>query len=188
METDYQIPEPFQFNPLKHHFSYIKEYISVRSGEENSIDTKRLLRELKRIGTSVMDVYTGRLETHKIFTEITGYLKDKKITSALSFGKLVGKKYDDFINITLSDDSQWIIKYHNDKNRYIHLFPARNSLHSFRAKANTLKSAILYYILIGKDYITKDDLNRTRILLDLSPIKDPAENEAITEMIEILRK
>jgi hypothetical protein len=80
-----------------------------------------------------------------------------------------------------------VLKYHNDKNRYVHIFPARNSLHSFRVKANTLKSAILYYILIGKDYITKDDLNRARALLGLSPVKGPAEAEAITEMIEILR-
>jgi hypothetical protein len=42
--------------------------------------------------------------------------------------------------------------------------------------------------LIGKDYITGDDLNQARVLLGLSPVKDPAETEAITEMIEILRK
>jgi hypothetical protein len=56
-----------------------------------------------------------------------------------------------------------------------------------RIKANTLKSAILYYIIIGKDFISRNDLNKARALLRLSPIKDPAEAEAITEMIEMLR-
>jgi hypothetical protein len=187
MEIDYIIQEPFQFNPLKHHFAYIKDFISIRLAEENLNDVKEIIRELKHIGTSVMDIYTGEIAVEEIFTEINEFLKSRKITSEQSFGKLAGKKYDNYLTTSLSDGSQWVLKYHNDKNRYVHIFPARNSLHSFRAKANTLKSAILYYILIGKDYITRDDLNRARILLGLSPVKDPAEAEAITEMIEILR-
>jgi hypothetical protein len=188
MQIDYHIPEPFQFNPLKHHFAYIKEFISIRLAEENLNDVKELIRELKHIGTSVMDIYTGEIAVEEIFTEINEFLKPRKITSEQSFGKLARKKYDDYLSTSLSDGSQWVLKYHNDKNRYVHIFPARNSLNSFRVKANTLKSAILYYILIGKDYITKSDLNRARSLLDLSPIKDPSEVEAITKMIEILRK
>lgn len=97
------------------------------------------------------------------------------------------KNFKDFRIITLSDSSQWMLKYHNDRANYVHLFPARMSTHSFRVKANTLKSAILYNIVIGKDYISSRDLNRARALLGLSPVKDPAETEAITEMIEILR-
>jgi hypothetical protein len=81
-----------------------------------------------------------------------------------------------------------MVKYHNDDGRFVHMFPARLSPHSFRVKANTLKSAILYYIIIGKDFITREDLNSTRELLGLSPVKNTAEAEAITEMIEILRK
>jgi hypothetical protein len=187
MEIDNHIPEPFQFNPLKHHLSYIREFISIRLVEENSVDIKKLVKELKHIGTSVMDVYTGEIAVEDIFKEINEFLKSRKITSAHSFAKLTGEKYDDYLTTSLSDGSQWVLKYHNDKNRYVHIFPARNSLHSFRVKANTLKSAILYYILIGKDYITRDDLNHTRVLLGLSPVKDTVDVEAITEMIEILR-
>lgn len=187
MQINYYIPEPFQFNPLKHHFEYIKEFISVRLAEENINDVKELIRELKHIGTSVMDIYNGEITIEDIFKEINEILKSRKITSAHSFAKLAVEKYNDYLSASLSDGSQWVLKYHNDKSRYVHIFPARNSLHSFRIKANTLKSAILYYILIGKDYITRDDLNHTRELLGLSPVKDTADAEAITEMIEILR-
>jgi hypothetical protein len=46
---------------------------------------------------------------------------------------------------------------------------------------------VLYYIKVGKDYITGDDLNRIRPLLGLSPVRDAIDTEAIVEMIEILR-
>jgi hypothetical protein len=185
MHSEYHIPEPFIFNPLKHHLEYIREFISFRTAEDN--DLKTLLKEIRHIGTSVMDVYTGSLTSDKIFSEINRFLILNKITSFSAFGNWTGKRFNDYKVATLSDTSQWALKYHNDENRYVHLFPARLSPHSFRVKANTMKSAILYYIMIGKDYITGDDLNRARALLGLSPVKGPAETEAITEMIEILR-
>lgn len=185
--TNYQIPEPFQFNPLKHHLSFIREFILNRLAEEKAIDMKNLIRELKHIGTSVMDVYAGRSSVDVICREVTGFLALKKLAGPKVFSEWTGKNFSDFRTITLSDTSQWMLKFHNNECRYVHLFPARMSPHSFRVKANTLKSAILYYIIIGKDYISTDDLNRARALLGLSPVKDPDEAEAITEMIEILR-
>jgi hypothetical protein len=70
----------------------------------------------------------------------------------------------------------------------VHIFPARLSPHTFRIKANTLKSAILYVIMIGKDYISEDDLNKARAMAGLSPVREVGDAEAVTEMIEILRK
>jgi hypothetical protein len=46
---------------------------------------------------------------------------------------------------------------------------------------------LLYYIKVGKDYVTGDDLNRVRPMIGLSPVRDAIDTEAITEMIEILR-
>jgi hypothetical protein len=185
--TNYQVPEPFQFNPLKHHFAFIREYIASKIDAENSIDEKVLVKEVKHIGSSVMDVYTGFLPVEKICSEIKVYLKKKGLYEFNSFSAWTGTKYSDFKTISLSDTSEWMLKFHNDKKRFVHIFPARLSPHSFRVKANTLKSAILYYILIGKDFISADDLNRARALPGLPPVKDTDESEAITEMIEILR-
>jgi hypothetical protein len=79
------------------------------------------------------------------------------------------------------------MKFHSNKLRFVHIFPARNSQQTFRIKANTLKSAILFNIISGKDFITPDEINTIRTILNLSPIKESADIEAITEMIEILR-
>ncbi len=187
MEPDFEISEPFQFNPLKHHLSFIKEFITLRLSEDKTPDIALLVKELKHIGTSVMDVYTGLIPVKKIIDEANLFLIANNLDNEAVFSGWMGKNYNDFRIIDLSDTSQWMMKYHNDRNRYVHLFPARMSNHSFRIKANTLKSAILYNIIIGKDYVSRKDLNRARDLLGLSPVKDPADTEAITEMIEILR-
>jgi hypothetical protein len=159
----------------------------MRLAEEKNLDIKSLVKEFKHIGSSVMDVYTGHLSVDEICNEIKHFLKADKLDDIKRFSEWTGIKYSNFKTVGLSDTSQWMLKFHNDEIRYVHLFPARQSPHSFRVKANTLKSAVLYSILIGKDYITGDDLNRTRALLGLSPIKNTAEAEAITEMIEVLR-
>jgi hypothetical protein len=91
------------------------------------------------------------------------------------------------MKLSLSDGSQWALKNHDDPHRYVHFFPARNSDLTFRIKANTLKSAMIYILMIGKDLVTASDLNKVRRQLRLSPIKDSAEAQAIMEMIEILR-
>ncbi len=187
MNSEYNIPEPFQFNPLKHHLAYIREYTFNKIPEDNKTDIKKLVRELKHIGTSVMDVYSGRLSIKDICREIIEFLDTEKLNEKKAYSEWTGKRYNDYRIFMLSDKSQWMLKYNNDESRYVHIFPTRLSPHTFRVKANTLKSAILYYIIIGKDYISRRDLNYARSLLDLSPVKDPDETEAITEMIEILR-
>ena len=179
MITDFGIPEPFLFNPLKHHLGYIREFINLRTDHESVDDIKNLIKELKHLGTSVTDIYTGSLSIIDICREIECRDGLQSVPA--------------FKIISLSDGSQWTIKYHNDEFRYVHFFPARSgrdvsrAISAFRVKSNTLKTAVLYNIIIGKDYINKDDLNKVRILLGLSPVKNTIDSEAVLEMIEILR-
>lgn len=197
MKSEVQIPEPFLFNPLKHHLGYIRQYIDCRSRQSfssllnlkecSSPELRTIVRELKHLGTSVMDVYTGELSVEQVCNEIKGQLSGRKFFMKEGFSFWVGKAMADFRTVTLSDTSVWAVKYHNSELRWVHFFPARYSPHSFRVKSNTLKSALFYNILIGKDYITGDDLNRIRPLLGLSPVRDSADAEAVTEMIEIIR-
>ncbi len=187
MNTDYQIPEPFLFNPLKQHLGFIREFIHLRTEDGSNDEIKNLIKKLKHLGSSVMDVYTGSLPVEKICKEIEEILKQKDILRRESFSLWSGIKINNFRIISLSDGSQWTLKYHDNNLKFVHLFPARTSQHTFRVKANTLKSALLYYIIIGKDFITGSDLNKVRLLLGLSPIRDTVDTEAITEMIEILR-
>lgn len=183
--TSYPVPEPFQFNPLKHHLAFISEFISGNTGRDAEDD--HYLRQLKHIGTSVMDIYAGKLNINEILGEVRMFLRSEGLLSKEKFDRWTGKGFREFKVIPLSDGSQWTLKHNDNEVRYVHLFPARSSPHTFRVKANTLKSAILYIIITGKDYITDEGLNKARAIAGLSPVKDVAESEAISEMIEILR-
>jgi hypothetical protein len=154
---------------------------------EEGKSTALIVKDIRHAGTSVMDVYRGSLRVNKLLEEGMEFLVSKGLADEESFSKWTGKDFRDFRLMTLSDDSQWILKYHDDRRRYVHLFPARLSPHSFRVKANTLKSAIIYIISTGKDFISGEDLNRSRKLIGLSPVKDTREVEAIIKMIEMLR-
>jgi hypothetical protein len=186
MNADYQMPEPFLFNPLKHHLGFIKEFINLNIDKLES-DFLSLTKDLKHLGRSVMDIYTGSLSIRNIYSEVEEFLKKKNILRRESFSFWTGTKIDCFRIITLSDGSQWTLKFHDNPQRFVHIFPARNSRHTFRVKSNTLKSALVYNIMIGKDLVTGVDLNKVRPLLGLSPVKDPIDTEGILEMIEILR-
>jgi len=187
MFTDYQMNEPILLNPLKHHLGFIREFIDLRTESKTGVAAKDLARELKHIGISVMDIYTGSLSVNDICCEVMDYLERKVLLRREPYLNWIGKNIKDFRIITLSDGSQWTSKYNENEKRFVHIFPARLSPHTFRIKSNTLKSAILYIILIGKNYVTEEDLNSARALIGLSPIKEVADTEAITEMIEILR-
>lgn len=186
MNADYHIPEPFLFNPVKHHLGFIKEFINLKI-DKPGLKIQELTRDLKHIGTSVMDIYTGSLSIRKIVIEAQEILSKKNILEFEAYSDWIGTKINCFRIIPLSDGSQWTLKFHDNPERYVHIFPARNSQHTFRVKSNTLKSALIYNIIIGKDLVTGRDLNNVRPLLGLSPVKDPIDTEAILEMIEILR-
>ena len=188
MDFKVHIPEPLLFNPLKHYLPYIRDLAAGRTMTINDPELKGLTKELKHIGTCVMDIYTGELPQEKIFVEILDFLHSNGLSARESFMKWTGTGFDEYKLHTVSDTSLWMLKYHNHETRYVHIFPARSSPHSFRIKANTLKSAILYIMVIGKDYVSEDDLNAARALAGLSPVREVADTEAVTEMIEILRR
>jgi len=187
MDFGVQIPEPLMFNPLKHYLPFIREYVNIKIEEENYPGSKTFIRELSHIGTRVMDIYSGELSAGEIFNESISFLEFNEITGRKAYMKWAGTGNNNFRIVRLSDDSQWAFKYYEHEKRYVHFFPARSSPHSIRVKANTLKSAILYQVLAGKDYVSVHELNKTRALAGLSPIRDIADVAAITEIIEILR-
>lgn len=187
MIAEFLIPEPILFNPLKHHLGFIREFIYQMTDVSADNDQQNMIRELKHLGTSVMDVYTGSLPVKDICNEVIVLLQIENLSERRNFSVWTEAELKNLRVIRLSDGSEWTLKYHDNNQKFVHIFPARGSIHSLRVKSNTLKSALLYIILVGKDFITADDLNRVRPLLGLSPIRNPVDTEAITEMIEILR-
>ena len=188
MDYGVHIPEPLLFNPLKHYLPFIRDFVNSRNLTITDPGLKELTRELKHIGTCVMDIYAGEFSQEKIFSEILEFLEKSHLREKEVYRGWAGTGFNDYRIVSLSDTSQWTLKYHNHETRYVHLFPARSGPHSFRVKANTLKSAILYIIIFGKDYVSDNDLNAARALMGLSPVREVADAESVTEMIEILRK
>jgi hypothetical protein len=187
MHEENNIPEPLLFNPLKHYLPFIRDFINRNTMNENDPRAGSLIRQLKHIGTCVMDIYSGRMDLSSIYAGILDFLSLRNLTCRIPYMKWTGTGHNDYRIITLSDDSRWTLKYFDSENRYVHIFPARLSPYTFRIKANTLKSAIVYLMIIGKDYISGDDLNRARAFMGLSPVREVADSEAVTELIEILR-
>lgn len=91
MNSASNIPEPFQFNPLKHHLSFIKDFIARRLSEDKAPDISLLVKELKHVGTSVMDVYNGSLTVIRIIEDVSLFLKSKNLGNEVVFSGWTGK-------------------------------------------------------------------------------------------------
>jgi len=186
MKPGSDIPEPLLFNPLKHHLGYIRDFTEYYSIQEH-FDRTEFLRILGHIGGSVMDIYSGVLTCKEICMQALEIMKRGNLLTKERFIAWTGSKLKDFRTIELPDGSKWVMKYYNHEQHWAHIFPARLSPHSFRVKANTLKSAILYQVFVGKDFISEESLNKARAIGNLSPVKDVFDAEAITAMIELIR-
>jgi len=171
----------------KHHLGFIRTFAETSGKNDNTLSDNEVIKTLKHIGNSVMDVYKGKTDVSGICMEICRFLLTTGNIKRDFFEAWVGGKMKDHRVLTLSDGSEWMVKYFNSPSRYVHIFPSRGSRHSFRVKSNALKTALIYYIKTGKDYVTRDDLNKVRPLLGLSPVSNTEETKAIIEMIEILR-
>ncbi|MGI6310510.1 MAG: hypothetical protein ACOXZU_03120, partial [Bacteroidales bacterium] len=81
METQIHIPIPFLFNPLKHYLPFIRSFATSRTMSVNDPRLKDLTREIKHIGSRVMDIYKGSLTMDEIFDEVIDYLESKCLLS-----------------------------------------------------------------------------------------------------------
>ena len=93
------VPAPILFNPLKHHLAFIREFITekIESGDQLTV------KELKHVGGSVMDVYSGNITPWEICEEILCFLKIKKLSKKALFRRWAGTEPREFKTIFLSD-------------------------------------------------------------------------------------
>jgi hypothetical protein len=67
------LPEPILFHPLKHHLLYIKAFIQEQHTEAETKAT------LLTIGSSQLDLYTGKLPLRQIASEVILYLQENEL-------------------------------------------------------------------------------------------------------------
>jgi len=187
MEDWNNIPEPINFNPLKHHLEYIRSFTENCSGLSEESVNSIIIPRLKRLGTSVADIYTGNLNVSDIIAEVNLLRKKDNIIEKESFVKWMEQVKVGYQKYTLSDSSKWVIKYLDDNNRYFHIFPGRNIEHTVRSRGNSLKTAILYVILFDKGDILIGDLNSVRKMLKLSPLRNTESAIGIISDIRMLQ-
>ena len=174
---------PFTFNQLKHHIATIKQFI-----QEFDQPMDDLSLALSCIGHAKMDLYVGQKSCTTIFEEILSCLKKEGILEQTNYKKWL-QANDDYRQITLSDNSVWILRLGEDEKNYIHLHPGKKSPHTLRIKANTLKTAIaiMLHEKDNTDPVDLDTLNQLRSkYLDLSPVHRDITTAGLKQLREFL--
>ena len=185
------IPEPFLFNPLKHHAGYISDFIKkIVAGPQMKADI--LQAELNIIGKSQTDLYTGKTGISKITDEIWKFLEHNRIIKESDYLSWLGQDKPAYRTLTIKDGSQWVLLPGKNSGRWIHIHPARYSPFTIRVRSETLKTAIalIYHCYKhGTGLYNLNVINHVRMsLLNLSPMKDISPHKGTGKIIRILSK
>lgn len=175
-ETD--IPFPVRFNPFKHHRNYIL-------GILKSATTEVIIGLLDTVCNNYIDIYTGTMTPEDIGYAVIDILKSKQTFQSDDFNRWVDTK-NGYRQITLEDQSEWIVRKSNELERYIHLHPARTGPFTIRFKGSTLKTAYLLRTEF-KDFqesLTLEQVNRVRTQIGLSPVKKLDRSKGILNCYE----
>lgn len=143
---------------------------------------------LQKIGTSQMDMYTGRLTEEAIFAEVIAQLTALDILPPTAFAAWVAAR-DGYMELTLSDTSRWVLRLSDDPERYIHLHPGRYSPHSLRIKAAALKTAMVYKAAADNGLLSGElltDMNTVRAMAALSPVRSLDDAQHILKIISLM--
>ena len=177
-------PQQVLFHPLKHHLHAIVDFI--KTGSEQSFANN--LKQVKTMGASQFDLYTGKLAVANIAAETATQLHEAGIATE--------QQYQDWLTanggyraILLSDGSEWTLR-HVTKEAFVHIHPARYALHTLRIKANAMKTVCCYLLLQGWNDEAPDIivLNQTRTqYLDLSPVAVRNGNDELMKVYMLLR-
>ena len=173
MKLNCNVPVPVTFNCWKHHAKFIKTQLRD-SSESNSWELV-LKKLLLVIGKSQMDLYLGKFSPVKIGEEIIAYLKKKKVFDKNSYSDWLSRDEKQYRLMTISDSSIWTLRPGQDKERYLHIHPGRQSPLTIRVKAHTLKTAIVsiaYAKMAGTPATDLNFINSIRKnFLNLPPLK-----------------
>ncbi|MCU0433314.1 MAG: hypothetical protein MUC87_07670 [Bacteroidia bacterium] len=159
------VPVPFRYNALKHHVQVQRNWISTYKHDNESV------QELLVLGASVMDVYEGKFSPEEIAGEIKTQLLTSSRFTRPEFMAWIGTA--GYRELTLSDKSRWVLRPGETYERYIHFHPGRGAAFTFRAKANVLKTAMLWLASAEAGALPDTaGLNGIRLRLDLAPVAE----------------
>jgi hypothetical protein len=171
-----------RFNWLKHHLGAAVGF--VLNSQSRNIEPVVFANELLHIGSNLLDIYTGTYSKENILVEVSEALSMQGLLKFSEYHEWLEKKA--YRKIQLRDQSIWILRLGNNSNKFIHLHPARNSIHSFRTSGNAWKTALMLYFFEKKDLNGKDVNQIRKELLNLSPIKNISAFEKLNAAYDLL--
>jgi len=178
MKEESDIPFPIRFNPFKHHRNYILDVIKSASPEV-------IIGLLDPICNNYIDIYMGTITPGAIGAAVISTLTSNQAIHKDDFTRWIATK-NGFRQIRLEDGSEWIVRKSIEKERYIHIHPARTGLFTMRFKGSTLKTVYLLKIhsVSHHEKLSLEKVNRIRIQIDLSPVKKLERNKGISNCHE----
>lgn len=182
-----QLPAPVLFHPLKHHLGYIKAFVA----QSPTTSETELKAALQTIGSSQLDLYMGPLPPGQIAQEVLQYLNERCLQHPVLYQEFLLATGTAYRLLTLSDKSDWVLRWGVVEARHVHLHPARHSAHTLRVKANVLKTAIAAAIAAkrGSENRGMDAqyINEVRAAwVALPPVKDFNQSEGLRHMLALL--
>ncbi|HKI87759.1 MAG TPA: hypothetical protein VKA38_01945 [Draconibacterium sp.] len=165
-----EIPVPITFNPQKHHFAFLKKQLQ----KWRKMNWEEIRPELLNVGSNLLDFYFGKLPVERICAECIDFLQKNNLTEKDDFFAWSGLL--EYRKIELSDHSFWVVKKGLDPIRFVHIHPAKQSPHTLRVRATTLKTVLalqIHSVPIQKEMKKNlEQVNKIRVkYLQLSPIK-----------------
>ena len=165
-----EIPVPITFNPQKHHFAFLKKQLQ----QWKKMDWQDIQPEFLSMGSNLLDFYYGKLSVEIICRECLAFLQKNQLTEKDIFFNWLGDL--EYRKMELSDHSLWVVKKGVDTLRFVHIHPAKQSPHTLRVRATTLKTVLalqIHNIPIQKEIKKNLEIvNEIRVkYLQLSPVK-----------------
>ncbi|MBJ7429677.1 MAG: hypothetical protein JHD28_12095, partial [Bacteroidia bacterium] len=140
---------PIIFHSLKHHLTSLKQLVTANK----MADINQLLPQIKTLGESTFDMYTGLINTETIIEETTQYLSSLQVYQEPHF-KLWIATNNGFRLFEISDETNMTLRY-LPQQQYIHLHPSRYSKNTIRIKANAMKTAVALHVINLQPNTTK---------------------------------
>ena len=183
-----QLPAPILFHPLKHHLSYIQAFVA----HNTTTSETELKAALRTIGGSQLDLYTCPLSPMQVATEVLQYLQEHNLQQPVAYGRYLAIGGAAYQLVSLSDGTDWVLRWGVVEGRHVHLHPARYAKYTLRVKANVLKLAIAAVLAFRKSggsnlLVDTELINQVRAeWLSLPPVKDLSLSEGLVSMIALI--
>jgi hypothetical protein len=184
---DSLIPKPVLLNCWKHHLGYIID--QIRSYSNDGVPEK-LKTDLLNIGNSTTDLYTGKISPDEAGYSAIRFLKKSGKYEMVKYKKWIRESEKEYRCEKFPDNSVWIFKLGNDRERYIHIHPGRYVPETLRVKASVLKISIASMIEARIHHfnpMSLECINHVRkTYLDLSPVKNIRKDSELYKILTLI--